>query len=230
MTVTATGLTKTAAVAAAAAGAVFITVQINHPPMEVASVETTEWVVRSTAKAVMGALTLAGITGLYLRQHREAGVLGLLGYLLFSLGYLALFSVEVIAATVLPALTDTDPGYVRDVIVSAAGGAPVGDIGGIQTVLNLSGLGYIAGGLLFGIALFRTRILARWAALLLAVGTVATAALAVLPEAFNRPMAVPVGVALIGLGVSLWRDQRRTDAPAGTPTGSDGPVREPAVR
>ena len=25
---------------------------------------------------------------------------------------------------------------------------------------------------------------------------------------FNRPMAVPVGIALIGLGISLWRDQR----------------------
>ena len=29
------------------------------------------------------------------------------------------------------------------------------------------------------------------------------------PESFNRPFAVPTGVALIGLGVSLWRDQRR---------------------
>jgi hypothetical protein len=59
---------------------------------------------------------------------------------------------------------------------------------------------------------------ARWAAILLAVSTVATAALAVLPEAFSRPLAVPEGVALIGLGVSLWRDQRRqaetVDAPA----------------
>ena len=72
------------------------------------------------------------------------------------------------------------------------------------------GLGFIVGGLLFGIALVRARVLARWAAILLAVGTTATATLAVLPEAFNRPMAVPVGVALIGLGVSLWRDQRGT--------------------
>jgi len=30
----------------------------------------------------------------------------------------------------------------------------------------------------------------------------------VLPESFSRPMAVPEGLALIGLGVSLWRDQR----------------------
>ena len=61
---------------------------------------------------------------------------------------------------------------------------------------------------LFGIALYRTGVLARWAAALLSVATVATVALAVLPEAFDRPFAVPTGVAFIGLGLSLWRDQR----------------------
>ena len=39
-----------------------------------------------------------------------------------------------------------------------------------------------------------------------------------LPESFSRPFAVPTGVALIGLGVSLWRQERRqnetVDAPA----------------
>ena len=33
-----------------------------------------------------------------------------------------------------------------------------------------------------------------------------------LPHSFERPLAVPVGVALIGLGISLWRDQRKTAA------------------
>jgi len=75
-------------------------------------------------------------------------------------------------------------------------------------LLDIGGAGYIVGGLIFGIALFRTRVLARWAAALLAVSTVATAALAVLPESFNRPLAVPEGIALIGLGVSLWRNAR----------------------
>ena len=53
---------------------------------------------------------------------------------------------------------------------------------------------------------------------LFAYGTISALALAVLPESFNRPFAVPTGVALIGLGVSLWRDQRHpaeiVDAPA----------------
>ena len=63
-----------------------------------------------------------------------------------------------------------------------------------------------------GSRLFRARVLARWAAALLALGTAATVALVALPESFNRPFAVPTGVALIGLGVSLWRDQRNDRA------------------
>ena len=179
---------------------------------------------RSCAKIVMAVLALAGITGIYLRQHRQAGVLGLVGYAVFAVGYLTILAVEVIAATVLPALLDTDPGYVQDVLVAATGGTPSGDIGGLQVVLNVSGAGYILGGLIFGIALFRTGILARWASVLLAVSTTATAALAVLPDAFNRPFAVPEGIALIGLGVSLWRNSG--DSAATEPAGA---VLEPAA-
>ena len=214
MNVTASGLTKAAGAAAAVAGSIFIAVQIGHPGTEAFTTETTHWVVRSYAKMVMAALALVGITGMYLRQYRRAGLLGLVGYLVFAVGYLAMFSVQVIAATVLPALVDTDPGFVNDVVAAAVGGKPDGDIGGLQTLFNIAGAGYMFGGLLFGIALFRTRVLARWAAALLAVSTVGTAALAVLPHAFDRPFAVPEGIALIALGVSLWRSHR--DVPAAT--------------
>jgi hypothetical protein len=206
MTITTTGLTRAAGLSAAAAGLIFIAVQINHPPMEVDSVATTEWLVRNSAKVLMGVLALIGITGMYLRQVRQVGVVGLIGYLLLGAGYLLMFSTEVISAYVLPSLVNLAPGYVNDILVAAAGGTAVGDIGAMKTVLAVTGAGYMVGGLIFGIALFRAGILARWAAALLAVGTIATASLAVLPEAFNRPMAVPVGLALIGLGLSLWRN------------------------
>jgi hypothetical protein len=210
MTITSTSLTKAAGMAAAAAGAIFIAVQINHPPADSFLTDTNEWVVRCTAKAVMCALALAGITGIYLRQVRQMRVLGLVGFVLFAAGYLMLLATEVIAATVLPALTAKAPGLVNDVVLAAAGGTPTGDIGHLQILFNLTGACYILGGLIFGIALFRARVLVRWAAVLLSVATVATAALAVLPESFDRPMAVPVGVALLALGISLWRDQRDT--------------------
>ena len=42
-----------------------------------------------------------------------------------------------------------------------------------------------------------------------------------LPHSFERPFAVPVGIALIGLGISLWRDQRK---PAAVTAGDRAPV------
>src|SRR4051794_39393473 len=217
MTITATGLTKTAAAAAAVAGSIFIAVQIGHPGSDAFTTETAQWVARSCAKTVMAVLALAGITGMYLRQHRKAGVLGLAGYLVFAVGYFAMFGVELIAATVLPNLVHTEPGFVNDVVAAATGGTPNADIGGLQTLFNVAGAGYILGGLLFGIALFRTGVLARWAAALLAVSTVSTAALAVLPQSYSRPFAVPEGIALIGLGISLYRSSRHV--PAGVTEG-----------
>jgi hypothetical protein len=230
MNITATGLTKTAAAAAAAAGAIFIAVQIRHPPTDTFTTETTQWVARSCAKTGMAALALAGITGMYLRQYRKAGLLGLVGYLVFAAAYLAMFSVELIAAAVLPNLVDTEPGFVNDVVVAAAGGRPNGDIGGLDVLFKLTGAGYIIGGLLFGIALFRTRILARWAAVLLAVSTVATAALTVLPDSFNRPFAVPEGIALIALGVSLWRNPGDSHQTSAQTVPAASPVKQLAAR
>jgi hypothetical protein len=233
MNITATSLTKAAGAAAAVAGAIFITVQIGHPSTGSFTTETTQWVARSCAKSGMAALALAGITGMYVRQYRKAGLLGLVGYLVFAVGYLAMLSVEVIAAAVLPNLVDSEPGFVNDVVSAAAGGTPSGDIGGLQTLFNLAGAGYILGGLIFGIALFRAGVLARWAAALLAVSTVATAALAVLPDSFNRPFAVPEGIALIGLGVSLWRNPRDVQTAPATSSATAiavSPVEQPAVR
>ena len=236
MRITATGLTRAAAVAAVVAGSIYVAVQVGPPGSDACTTETGQWVARSVAKSVMAVLALAGIAGMYLRQHRAAGVLGLLGYLLLSVGFLSMLCVEVIAAAVLPELVDTQPGFVDDVVGAANGRVPAGDIGGIQVLLYVVAVGYLLGGALFGLATFRAGVLDRWAAGLLAVGALATAALAVLPESFNRPVAVPVGVALIGLGVSLWNNPRAHDrAPSASPDGTStvplppGAVRLPAV-
>lgn len=218
MDITNSRLTAAAGMCAAAAGAIFIGVQINHPPVDVAHIATTEMAVRQTAKAVMAILAVAGFTGMFLRHHRRLGMLGLSGYMLLSIGFLAMFAVECIGVFILPIVARWNPGYVQDVLDAAVGRSPSGDIGHLSQLLMTSGIGYSLGGLLFGIALFRSRALTRWATLLLAYGTTSALALAVLPESFSRPFALPTGVALIALGASLWRDRRGhvevTDAPA----------------
>jgi hypothetical protein len=212
MKVTSRGLTKAAGAAAAAAGAIFIAVQIGHPHVDAASIQSTEMAVRDTLKVLMAALALAGITGMYLSQVRRNGVLGLVGYLVLSAGYLMIMSTAYVAAFVLPTVAASNPGYANDVIKATTGGSPVGDIGALATVAQVQGIAYLAGGLLFGIALFRARVLARWATVLLAVGGVVSAALSVMPDAFYRLLAFPNGVAMIGLGVSLWLSQRKASS------------------
>jgi hypothetical protein len=89
----------------------------------------------------------------------------------------------------------------------------------LAIVIGLQGMGYLAGGLLFGFALYRARVLVRWATALLAVSGLLTVALSVMPDAFYRFLAWPNGIAMVALGYSLWRITR-TGAPAydATPT------------
>ena len=185
----------------------------HHHPLWTSNPSTTELVIRNSLKILMAALALAGITGMYLSQVRRNGALGLIGYLVLGTGYLLIMSTTFVTAYVLPSIAATDPAYVKDVIAVATGGTATGDIGALETINRVQGFAYLAGGLLFGIALYRARVLARWAAVLLAVGGVVSAALAVMPDAFYRLLAYPNGIAMIALGYSLWSTARR-DVPA----------------
>jgi hypothetical protein len=223
MTITSTTLIRAAGAAAVVAGLIFIGVQINHPHLDPTSITTAEVGVRNSLKALMAALALAGITGMYLSQVRRNGLLGLIGYLLLGAGYLLIMSTAFVAAYVLPSIAGTNPDYVNDVIAATTGGTATGDIGALQAAIQVQGVLYLAGGLILGIALYRAGVLARWAAALLAVGGLVSVVLSVMPDAFYRLLAFPNGIAMIGLGYSLWRTAR------GDTTSQPTAVRGPRV-
>ena len=216
MTITPATLSRSAGVAAIAAGLIFIGVQINHPHLDATSITTTNVAIRSSLKVLMAVLALAGITGMYLRQVKQVGVLGLVGYLLFCANYLVIMCTTFVAAYVLPSIAASNPSYVNDVLTVATGGHATGDIGRLQAVIVLESVLFLTSGLVFGIALYRANVLARWASVLLAVGGVVTAALSVMPDAFYRLLAFPNGIALIGLGYSLWVTGRSVTATPAT--------------
>ena len=218
MAITTSTLSRAAGIAAALAGLIFIGVQIGHPHVDVNSVTTTEVIVRNSLKALMAVLALVGITGMYLRQVKKTGVLGLIGYVVYAAGYLVIMSTSFVGAYVIPSIAETDPSYVNGFIAASTRGAATegvvtGDIGLLQTAIGVQGIGYLVGGLAFGIALYRARVLTRWAAALLAASGLVSAALAVMPDAMYRLLAYPNGIAMIALGYSLWR-VAGTDAPA----------------
>jgi hypothetical protein len=223
MTITPNILTRWAGLAAAGAGATFIGVQINHPQLNAFTIQTTEMGVRDTFKVLMAALALAGITGMYLNQIRKHGLLGLTGYLVFAVGYLGIMCVAFTAAYVLPEVASSSTGFVNDAIAAnTARGTVKGDIGTFGPVLKVLGFAYMVGSLLFGIALYRARVLPRWASALLAVAGLATAVLALTPDSVYRLLAFPNGIAMIALGYSLWQ-VARTDA-ATQPKAFDTPA------
>ena len=227
MTVTTPGLTRAAAVAAIAGGTIFIAVQIGHPQLTTTSITSANVKVREYLKVVFAALAVAGITGMYLNQVRRNGTLGLIGYLLLAVGYLCIMCTTFVGAFVAPTIVGADPGYVKDVIALATGrGSVTGDLGALDPFWKLQAACYLGGGLVFGIALFRAGVLARWACVFLAVSGAISAVLSKMPDAFYRLLAVPNGIALIGLGISLWQVQRRSDARA-HPTAE--PTAEPAA-
>jgi hypothetical protein len=208
MTITNAKLMRVAGLCALLAGVMFLLPQFIHPEDEVASVTTTGWAVAHLVNMSMAILALIGVTGLYLRQVRETGVLGLLGYLLFGTGFLLIAIVSFAEAVILPKIADAVPGYVSDFLATLVDDPVKGDVGGLSLANGIAGITYLLGGLVFGIALYRARIVARWAALLLAVGGVAPLFVAVLPDSMLRTATFPTAIAMIGLGYSLWREKR----------------------
>jgi hypothetical protein len=210
MTVTTSTLMRAAGASAVLSGLLFIVIQPVHPPENVATVTGTAWVVVALMTIAMAVLGLVGLSGIYFRQVRESGLPGLIGYLMFGSFYLATTAWTFVEVFVLPRIAGAAPQFVDDYLGVPAGVSAQGDVGSLPLVFTVvSGL-YLVGGVLFGIAVFRAGTLQRGAAVLLAGGTVLSLAAAVLPHSVGRFAAVPVGMAMIWLGWSLWSEQRTT--------------------
>ena len=156
-----------------------------------------------------GMPTLLGLAGLYARQVDRAGWLGLIGYLVFSLFYLVTASFQFVEALVSPVLANVAPAFVESFLGIVTGHAGAIQLGTLTTVYQVTGGLYMLGSVLFGVATFRARILPRWAAILLAFsGPLAAVVTAVFSHPIDRLAALPMGLALAGLGLALLVERR----------------------
>ena len=210
MKVTTPNLIRVAGLATMAAGTLFIVIQAIHPLDVLSSVTTAQWAIVHYLSIAMDILGLLGIAGLYARQVEKSGWLGLAGYLLFSLFWATSLALHFIEAFISPLLATNAPKLAEGLLGIVNGIPSEINLGALPMVNTLAGIaGYALGGLLFAIAMFRARIMPRWASVLLAVSIVLpffTHSLVQHP--YDRIFAVPVGLALAWLGFALFTERR----------------------
>jgi hypothetical protein len=190
------------------AGFLFVFVQMIHPVESVSAVTTDGWAIAHYLTMVMALFGLLGITGIYARQAERAGWLGLAGFLMLGLWLALTAAFTFVEAFILPLLASDAPRFVEGVLGIFTGSAGQFDLGALAAIGPISGVLYMLGGLVFGIATLRAGILPRWPAGVLAFGAVASLAAAVLPHGLARLLAVPVGLGLAWLGYALWSERQ----------------------
>jgi hypothetical protein len=190
------------------AGICFVVLGLLHPPNVLSSVTTTRWTIVHSLALAMSLFGLLGMMGLYARQVKESGWLGLAGFLLLSLWLVLILPFTFFEVFILPLMATEAPTFAEGFLGIFTGSASEINFGVLAALYKLSGVLLILGGLVFGIATLRAGILSRWAAGLLAVAAALTPAGALLPHELEPLVAVPVGVGLAWLGYALWSERR----------------------
>ena len=208
MKTTASNLIRWAGLSAMTAGICYMLVGVFHPANVASSVITTQWVVVHYLACAMCFFGVLGMAGLYARQVKESGWLGLVGFVLLSLWFVLVMGFTFVEAFILPHVATAVPAFVEGWMGMLVGPASKFDLGVMPTLWTLTGPIYILGGLLFGIGTFRARILPRWSGVLLAVGTLMAPIAALLPNASQPKIAIPVGLALAWMGYALFAERR----------------------
>ena len=101
---TASTLIRWTGLAAMGAGIIFAAIQPIHPADVVASVTSPEWAIITSFKMAACLLFLIGFTGLYARQMKKIGWLGLVGFLLLGLSWSIQLAFVFAEAFILPLL------------------------------------------------------------------------------------------------------------------------------
>lgn len=222
MKVTTTGLIRSTGIAAMLAGALFVLVQVIHPPETVEAVATQAWGIVHYITFAMLALFVVGIVGIYARQVEKLGWIGLAGFIVLSIGLLLNIAGAALEAFVEPLLATSNPDFVAAFNAMVLGTSYDVDLGAIPTLWSVGSATFVAGTLLFGIANLRAGVLSRWGSGVLAFGLViGLPAATVLGNV--RLAAIPISVGLAWLGYSLWSEgrkpatERAPDAAAGQP-------------
>ncbi|BEL10502.1 hypothetical protein Q0Z83_086930 [Actinoplanes sichuanensis] len=141
------------------------------------------------------ALLLLTLTALYLRQRREAGRLGLAGFVLHHLGLSGLFAIEFLTHAVL----QYQDAATREAVLTGPG----------RPYFLVVALTFLIGVVLFGVASWRAGMLPRAALALYVPGLSAAALRAVVPEALYLGGLVAGAAGVLWFSITLLQDATR---------------------
>lgn len=160
---------------------------------------TTQWLAILMIAMISTILGILGLTSLYARQSQNAGRLGLISFVVATIGTVMHFGHQWAAAFVLPVLAGGAPdfldGMVADTTTVLAGG------------VLLTSLLMAVGWLLFGIASLRAKILPPGSAWVVALGAVLSLFLSLINISLDG---VVLYIGLIWMGLWLWSERVQT--------------------
>lgn len=215
MKLSAATLMRLAGFSAFLAGLGIVVMGLFHPANEAVHVTTPAWIIVHIFATSLGFFGVLGLAGLYSRQVEKAGWLGLIGFLIFSAWMALVGMYSFIEAALLPQLASAFPPFVNGFMAMFNNVPSPVNLGVLPTIWNISTPMLIAGSLLFAIATFRARVLPRWAAGLMALGTAMIPVSAQLPtEMQAMVILIPMGLGLAWMGISLLTERRVSSAEA----------------
>ena len=186
------------------AGILYIVIQFIHPTDDISSVHTNSWAVVACLTMAMSFFNLIGITGFYVRQAKEVGWLGLIGFLLFNLFWLISLIFSFIEAFVLPLLTSDADKFVVGMVGLFGETISEVHLGIFPILAPLAGVLYMLGGLARHRRITCQSLPQRNSAGL----RCSDLCRAIIPHPFDRALAIPMGVALIWIGYIIWSERK----------------------
>src|SRR5689334_1248042 len=156
------------------AGILFVFVGLLHPSNTPASVVTGVWTIVHLMAFAVSFFGLLGIAGLYARQAADVGWLGLIGFVLFCLWLVIVAGFVFFEALILPLVVTEAPAFADGFLKVFNGSTEGTGFGVLATLWTVTGMLYVLGPLLFGIATIRAGILPRAAAGVFGFGAVSS--------------------------------------------------------
>lgn len=152
-------LIRWSGVVAILGGVLFPVAAIIHPvEKDLATVRMPAWVPVHLVGWVSVSLIHLGLIGLYARQVKEAGWLGLIGFVLAFLGSGFAATIQYETSTVIPLIGEQAPALFDQATTPPFFAPP------------FIVLGFVLGHILFGLATMRAAVLPRWSGLMVSVG------------------------------------------------------------